>query len=62
MRRAADALNVSTDLAYFDTIVPCGIHDRSVSSLSHELGRPVAMEDVEAVVAARFRERMGGRD
>ncbi|MEX2572607.1 MAG: lipoyl(octanoyl) transferase LipB [Gemmatimonadota bacterium] len=52
------ALNVSTDLSFFGTIVPCGLHDHSISSLSQELGRDVAMEDVETVVAARFRERM----
>jgi lipoyl(octanoyl) transferase len=46
------ALNVATDLGYFDTIVPCGIADRNVTSLERELGREAAMHDVEAVVAA----------
>lgn len=35
------ALNVSTDLRYFDHIIPCGIHDRSVTSMESILGRPV---------------------
>jgi lipoyl(octanoyl) transferase len=39
------ALNVATDLSYFETIVPCGIADRDVTSLSRELGRPVAVEE-----------------
>jgi lipoate-protein ligase B len=43
------ALNVSSDLTYFDTIVPCGIQGESVTSLSRELGRPI---DVGAAVEA----------
>ncbi len=35
------ALNVNTDLSFFSHIVPCGIPDRSVTSLSHEVGRPI---------------------
>jgi lipoate-protein ligase B len=38
------ALNVSSDLSYYDTIVPCGIRGEGVTSLSEELGRPVEME------------------
>lgn len=45
------ALNVSTNLAHFDTIVPCGIHDRGVTSLSALLGRPVEMAEVELHLA-----------
>ncbi len=40
------ALNVATDLSYFDTIVPCGLHDREVTSISECLGRPVDVSDV----------------
>jgi lipoyl(octanoyl) transferase len=39
-------LNVSTDLSYFDKIVPCGIVDKSVTSIEREVGN-VKMEDVK---------------
>jgi len=53
------ALNVATDLAYFDLIVPCGIAGVDMTSLERELderGDPlgVAMAEVEAVVARAF--------
>jgi lipoyl(octanoyl) transferase len=41
------ALNVSTDLSYFKGIVPCGIHDKSVCSLSSILGKKIDIEDVK---------------
>lgn len=48
------ALNVNTNLAHFDLIVPCGITDRGVSSLAAELGHPVAMRDVEDAITRHF--------
>jgi lipoyl(octanoyl) transferase len=48
------ALNVTTDLAGFDLIVPCGITDRGVTSLSALLGREVPMPEVEAAVVKHF--------
>ena len=47
------AFNVSTDLSCFDLIVPCGIADKSVTSLTVEVGRPLAaMEVADAFVEA----------
>ena len=40
------AFNVAPDLSYFDLIVPCGIVDKGVTSLSYELGRPVTVDEV----------------
>jgi lipoate-protein ligase B len=41
------AFNVSTDLAYDRLITPCGIRERGVTSLSHELGRPVPFDEAK---------------
>lgn len=47
------ALNVSTDLAAFNGIVPCGIVDKTVTSLQALTGRAIAMSDViDATVQA----------
>jgi lipoyl(octanoyl) transferase len=50
------ALNVSTDLSYFNLIVPCGIGDRTVTSIERMLGRPVRMEEVQERYARSFEE------
>lgn len=44
------ALNVTTDLGWFDHINPCGFTDRGVTSLERETGRTVPMEEVKASV------------
>jgi lipoyl(octanoyl) transferase len=50
------AFNVNTNLEHFGLIVPCGIADRSVTSLARETGGPVPMSDAERIVARRFCE------
>jgi lipoyl(octanoyl) transferase len=50
------AFNVTTDLSYFDLIVPCGIADGGVTSLSRLVGRPIERAGVEERLVARFAE------
>lgn len=44
------AFNVNTDLNYFSHIVPCGIEDKTVTSVARELGEPQDMDAVAAVL------------
>lgn len=40
------ALNVNTNLEYFNNIIPCGIDDKAVTSMEHELNKPLEMNEV----------------
>jgi lipoyl(octanoyl) transferase len=55
------ALNCDCDLQAYSTIVPCGIADAGVTSLSAELGRRVGVEDVRARVAETVCDALDGR-
>jgi lipoyl(octanoyl) transferase len=48
------ALNVNTDLGFFNLIVPCGIESKPVTSLENELGKLVPMEDVVHSISRNF--------
>lgn len=48
------ALNVTTDLSYFDLIVPCGIVGVEMTSIEKETGLAVSLGDVSDVAAAEF--------
>jgi lipoyl(octanoyl) transferase len=50
------ALNVNTDLDYFNHIIPCGIKDKQVTSIEKELGAPVSFEEVKQVLLRKFEE------
>lgn len=50
------ALNVNTDLRYFEYIIPCGIKDKAVTSLERELNEKVEMNEVKNKVKTYFRE------
>ena len=41
------ALNVTTDLSYFDYIIPCGIQGKGVTSMAKELGKKIPMKEVQ---------------
>jgi lipoyl(octanoyl) transferase len=48
------ALNVNSKLEHFEWIVPCGIQDKGVTSISAELGRDVSMDGAIELLAAHF--------
>jgi len=53
------AYNVSTDLRYFDLIVPCGIAGKRATSLEKLLGRPTDPRDVASKIAAHLGDLFG---
>lgn len=48
------AINVNTDLTYFDHIVPCGIKDKSVTSIQDLLQKEVSMAEVQDIFLDKF--------
>ena len=53
------ALNVTTDLAWFDLVVPCGIADRGVTSLEREATGPLDVAAVEAALVGHLGRHLG---
>ncbi len=50
------ALNINTDLSYFNFIIPCGIQNKQVTSISKELGRAIPMDEVKGLIRKHFEE------
>jgi lipoyl(octanoyl) transferase len=48
------ALNVNTDLEYFNLIIPCGIRSKPVTSMAQELGRQIPLLDVAHAISRNF--------
>ncbi len=48
------ALNVNTDLSFFNLIVPCGIASKLVTSMENELGRAIPLQDVAHALSRNF--------
>lgn len=55
------ALNVNTQLRWFNEMIPCGIPDKGVTSLAQELGHHVPMETVEDELAGQLAAHFGVR-
>jgi lipoyl(octanoyl) transferase len=53
------ALNADCDLSWYDRIVPCGIRDAGVTTLSAEAGRPVTVAEVTPVMQGHLAEVLG---
>lgn len=53
------ALNVNTDLEYFNLIIPCGIQNKQVTSMQKELGKEINMQEVEAKIKIHFEAVFG---
>lgn len=51
--------NVNSDLTYFSHIIPCGIDDKAVTSMEHEFGKPVDLNEVSQVLKRKLAEQFG---
>ncbi|HYJ66913.1 MAG TPA: lipoyl(octanoyl) transferase LipB [Nocardioidaceae bacterium] len=56
------ALNCDVDLAWYDTIVPCGIADAGVTTLTKELGRTVSVEEAADAIEPHLRDLLTWAD
>lgn len=50
------ALNVNTNLGYFDHIIPCGIRGKAVTSMEAELNRKIPLQEVKSLILKNFQE------
>jgi len=50
------ALNINTDLSYFEHIIPCGIQDKAVTSMAKELNQEIAIHEVKSKLQVHLAE------
>ena len=50
------ALNVNNDLSYFENIIPCGISNKSVTSIQKETGMNISLNQVKKIITKHFTE------
>lgn len=55
------ALNVNTNLGYFDHIIPCGIKGKAVTSLEAELNKKVPLDEVKSLIRKNFEKVFDAR-
>lgn len=55
------ALNCSTDIGWFDAVVPCGLADRGVASLSQLADREITVDEMAPLVSRHFEDVFGCR-
>ena len=48
------AVNISTDLSYFDNIISCGIEGVKMTTIDKELGKKIAMNDIKKQLISNF--------
>jgi len=53
------ALNVNTDMALFNGIIPCGITDKGVTSMEIELGKKIELSEMKKIIKNKFAEIFG---
>lgn len=53
------ALNVNTDLSYFELIIPCGIQNKQVTSMERELGHTIDLNEVKQKIKHHFKDVFG---
>ena len=55
------ALNVNTDLDYFNHIVPCGIKGKKVTSIKNELKKEISIDKVKVIIKKNFEKLFNGK-
>ena len=50
------ALNINTDLSYFDNIIPCGIRQKGITSMKKVLNKKISIKEVQSVIQFYFQK------